>query len=665
MRFGVEPRWVILCLMFLYTQCKIGADVEASRTLALRAAPADERLGRCPLNVTELDSHTWIIERCKISVEVNHCCQALHDLIRILFFSWLHATGSFLLPDEATAVMCLKEFRQHLGLQERIVNACHLQSDNFLSSTDSCDNIRDKSSFERSVDTSGMHEQCNGSGPVEFDCFGCLRAMASAFGKLNSSKHSGGKKYCEVFVTMYVGGGMNYYEDLGPDEAYCVMSATLLRPSSSSVNVKRNYSEEKTHRNIKIALGIVIPAVTIMLVLGLLVFLRRQRWCYCVKGSRAMHRLSRRQVKLFRESMQDADSGLVFFSLSQIKACTGNFMASNVIGEGGFSTVYKGSLPNGSQIAIKRFKDSTIKANTDFRHEVQVISSVKHQNLLPLRGYFVGSNEIGVPEHFLIYDYMANGSLADYLFRNKKPCLTWPQRYNIAVGIARGLAYLHEDAKPAIIHRDIKAANVLLDADLNPLVSDFGTAKLKHDKDKTHYTTQAVGTLGYVAPEYALYGHLTDKSDTFSFGILLLELMSGRKALDFASGNLELLLISDWACDLIHKGMSEEVIDKRIRGSGPKQSMDRVILLALQCAHPRVACRPSILQALLILEAIGQPQPQTHALGSIEQEAAQALAVNTIEDLDWLVSPDMDRNIHSQGSASVTMGSTSTDSDTK
>eukprot|EP01018_Ginkgo_biloba_P014735 Gb_29249 [translate_table: standard] len=370
------------------------------------------------------------------------------------------------------------------------------------------------------------------------------------------------------------------------------------------------------------------------------------RRLFGLRGSNRI-KLERRAIDSMRESV-NSSTGLAFFNLSEIKAWTENFSASNVIGEGGFSIVYRGTFRDGSQIAVKRFKDSTNKGDKDFRHEVQVISSVKHRNLLPLRGYSIGSTDEGLHEQLMVYDFMENGSLEDYLFNSNKPCLSWAERYKIAVGIARGLAYLHEDAKPAVIHRDVKAANVLLDADLNPLVSDFGLAKFKQDAEKTHYTTRAMGTFGYVAPEYALYGHLSDKSDVYSFGIILLELISGRKVLDSTSGIVEHLLISDWACELMAEGRSEEVIEERIRESGPKESMERVILLGLQCAHPRVACRPFISRAQAILEGIDRALPDLMSISGKEMKSEESSS-DTKKELNWLISPDMEgRMCHAQ-----------------
>eukprot|EP01018_Ginkgo_biloba_P014755 Gb_04637 [translate_table: standard] len=621
-------RWhLILYLMFLCESVAVAAPLKT----------VHPKGHSCPLDFTRLKAHPWKFQQCTQS-DTAHCCEAALDLIKILLFSHLQTHKLFLLPHNRTAAACLEAFQQHLrakGVPKEVLAGCKSVPEYFVSHPQSCNGISNLSGFEAAVDPSALKRNCNGSQVGRgFNCQKCVRAMADARHQLQR-KGSGKKSNCDLFVMTYLGGGINSYNDLGPNAAYCLL-------------IVQNFEAVRI-RHSKIALEIAIPpTLAILLLLGILVKWRR---FYFVQGSRRIALLQRHQ--LLRESV-DVNHGLVFFSLSEIRTSTGNFMDSNVIGEGGFSTVYRGTLSDGSPIAVKRFKDYTAKGDINFTHEVQVISSVRHRNLMPLKGYCIERNEEGSHEQLLVYDFMPNGSLADYLFKKDKPCLSWDERRKIAVGIARGLAYLHEDAKPAIIHRDVKAANVLLNADLNPLIADFGLAMFKPEESKTHYTTRAVGTPGYVAPEYALYGHLTYKSDVFSFGILLLELMSGRKALN--SQNVEHLLISDWACDMLQRGMSETVIDHRIRESGPKESMERVILLGLQCAHPRVASRPSISKAQTILETIDRPLPDVISASPAELKES----IKSRSALNWLVSPADTRERSSCGS--TTIGTISMDS---
>jgi len=450
--------------------------------------------------------------------------------------------------------------------------------------------------------------------------------MGMAIRSLN--KEPGVKSNCPMFVLIYVAGGINCYDGLGPDAAYCLLSV-------QNVTALANFAEPNGgNRLMKWYFIALIPAVGI-LVAGLSI-------CLCLNRRKSRLWQSKRMKLMQRYELLSSTTGLKFFSLSEIKESTGNFAASNVIGEGGFSVVYRGILPNGSPIAVKRLKYSTkIEGDANFSHELHVISGIKHRNLLPLRGYCIEFDKEGhVSEQLLVSDFMENGNLADYLFNpNRSTWLSWPERYKIAVGIARGLTYLHEFAKPAIIHRDVKAANVLLDGRLNALVADFGLAKLKKEEEEnSHYSTRTVGTLGYVAPEYALYGHLTNKTDVFSFGIILLELITARRALDSNSNVLEHFLISDWVVDMTQKNRAEEVIDMRIRNSGHRNTIDKVLLLALQCAHPKDVSRPSMSEALLVLEAIDGPLSGTKDIKS-ELEAS----CNSRGDFTWFLPPGMRR----------------------
>ncbi|KAH9332125.1 hypothetical protein KI387_043706 [Taxus chinensis] len=607
--------------------------------LVLFAAEArGTEAGGCPMNISaELDAHPWMYDQC-FTPDKSHCCEGILDLIKIFHFSWLHSTRSFLLPDNGTADSCVHEFNQQLvvrGVDSKLVASCRLGIDNFITDSGTCNNITDLRSFQKSVDVSELENNCNSTG--RFQCRDCVIAMGRGLNSLYAIS-DGGKLNCAAFVLMYVGGGINCYDALGPDAAYCILSVSNL----SAVAAGRSVSPPHKPLNevTKTVIVTLIPslAVLIFALVGVFGYIRRLR---------SLREIQHRKLMRRYEILSDS-TGLTFFNMSDIKQSTRNFSDSNLIGEGGFGMVYRGKLSDGSEIAVKRFKDFNKRADEEFSHEVQMISSTKHRNLLPLKGYSVGIID-QAHEQLLVYDLMKNGSLADYLFSTTRPCLTWPQRYKIAVGIARALAYLHDDTKPPIIHRDVKAANVLLDEDLSPLVADFGMAKFKKG-DETHYTTRTVGTLGYVAPEYALYGHLNDKSDVFSFGIIVLELLTGRRAFNTKTTSLEHVLISDWVVDMTQKGRSEEIIDERIREERWKQSMERVLLVALQCAHPRVVSRPSISQALLILEAIDQPPPDViSALHSMELDLESSC--NSRGDFTWLISPDTDNDLSSSSNS--------------
>lgn len=630
-----------LCIIFLLNFSSIQAE-----TLNKLSEAGS---GSCPLNITqELDAHPWIVDQCS-RAEKSHCCESISDLIKILHFSWMHTTSSFVLPTNYTAAVCLNEFHRQLeartGTGAQVFSGCNVSPQSLVSDSSTCLGIGNLSTFESRVDSSDMKLNCNASRPGDFSCNKCLTAMAMALRSLDEG--SGGKSNCPFFVMIYVEGGINCYDSLGPDAAFCLQSVENL--TALAANTEQQHRQTKTY-----FLAAAIPAVGILIVLFSI--------CGYLNRRKSRLRKSKRKNLMQRYDVLNASTGLTFFSLSEIRDSTGNFAASNVIGKGGFSTVYGGTLPNGSRIAVKRLKYSNkIKGAADLTHELRVISSIKHCNLLPLRGYCIEFNEDGqISEQLLVSDLMENGSLADCLFNSKRPTsLSWPERYKIAVGIARGLTYLHEFAKPTIIHRDVKAANVLLDAHFNAIVTDFGLAKLKkEEEEKTHYSTRTVGTLGYVAPEYALYGHLTVKSDVFSFGIILLELITGRRALNLTDGDVEHFLLSDWVFDMAQHNRVEEVIDKKIRESGYRKTIEKVLFLALRCAHPRVVSRPSMSEVLLALEAIdGQLS------GTKEIELELGAPCNSRGDLTWFLSPGMptdDSTIHTEersGNWSTSSGS--------
>nr|XP_029154477.1 proline-rich receptor-like protein kinase PERK12 [Arachis hypogaea] len=218
--------------------------------------------------------------------------------------------------------------------------------------------------------------------------------------------------------------------------------------------------------------------------------------------------------------------GIMAYSYEEIVEVTNGFSSENVIGEGGFGSVYKALMPDGRVGAVKMLKPGSGQGEREFRAEVDIISRIHHRHLVSLIGYCIAEQH-----RVLVYEFVPNGNLSQHLHGNNLPVLDWPNRMKIANGAARGIAYLHEGCNPRIIHRDIKSANILLDGAYEAQVADFGLAKLTDDAN-THVSTRVMGTFGYMAPEYATSGKLTDRSDVFSFGVVLLELITGRKPVD-------------------------------------------------------------------------------------------------------------------------------------
>uniref|UniRef100_A0A803P054 Protein kinase domain-containing protein n=1 Tax=Cannabis sativa TaxID=3483 RepID=A0A803P054_CANSA len=285
------------------------------------------------------------------------------------------------------------------------------------------------------------------------------------------------------------------------------------------------------------------------------------------------------------------------FSLKELHAATNNFNYDNKLGEGGFGSVYWGQLWDGSQIAVKRLKVWSNKADMEFAVEVEILARVRHKNLLSLRGYCAEGQE-----RLIIYDYMPNLSLLSHLHgQHSAECLLdWNRRINIAIGSAEGIAYLHHHSTPHIIHRDVKASNVLLDSNFVAQVADFGFAKLIPD-GATHVTTRVKGTLGYLAPEYAMLGKASESCDVYSFGILLLELASGKKPIEKVNVTQKRTIV-DWALPIACEGKFNELVDPKLNGKYVEDELKRVILVALLCAHTQPERRPTMLEVLELLK---------------------------------------------------------------
>ncbi|XWS27387.1 hypothetical protein CRYUN_Cryun26dG0110800 [Craigia yunnanensis] len=286
-----------------------------------------------------------------------------------------------------------------------------------------------------------------------------------------------------------------------------------------------------------------------------------------------------------------------YFSLRQIKAATNNFDSANKIGEGGFGPVYKGVLSDGIIIAVKQLSSKSKQGNREFVNEIGMISALQHPNLVKLHGCCIEGNQL-----LLIYEYLENNSLARALFGRDEHRLTldWSTRKKICLGIARGLAYLHEESRLKIVHRDIKATNVLLDKDLNAKISDFGLAKLD-EEENTHISTRIAGTIGYMAPEYAMRGYLTDKADVYSFGVVLLEIVSGKSNTNYRPKE-EFVYLLDWAYVQQEQGNLLELVDPSLGSKYSKEEALRMLNLALLCTNPSPTLRPSMSSVVSMIE---------------------------------------------------------------
>ncbi|XP_004485552.1 BRASSINOSTEROID INSENSITIVE 1-associated receptor kinase 1 [Cicer arietinum] len=291
------------------------------------------------------------------------------------------------------------------------------------------------------------------------------------------------------------------------------------------------------------------------------------------------------------------------FSLRELLVATDNFSNKNILGRGGFGKVYKGRLADGNLVAVKRLKEErTQGGELQFQTEVEMISMAVHRNLLRLRGFCMTSTE-----RLLVYPYMANGSVASCLReRNEsEPPLEWKMRKNIALGAARGLAYLHDHCDPKIIHRDVKAANILLDEEFEAVVGDFGLAKLMDYKD-THVTTAVRGTIGHIAPEYLSTGKSSEKTDVFGYGVMLLELITGQRAFDLARlANDDDVMLLDWVKGLLKDKKLETLVDAELKGDYDDDEVEQLIQVALLCTQGSPMERPKMSEVVRMLEGDG------------------------------------------------------------
>ncbi|GLT51821.1 hypothetical protein SLA2020_252030 [Shorea laevis] len=293
------------------------------------------------------------------------------------------------------------------------------------------------------------------------------------------------------------------------------------------------------------------------------------------------------------EELQGMDIRPYTFSYAELKSATEDFNLANKLGEGGFGPVYKGKLNDGRIIAVKQLSVASRQGKSQFVTEIATISAVQHRNLVKLHGCCIEADQ-----RLLVYEYLENKSLDKALFGKGSLNLNWQTRYDICLGVARGLAYLHEESRLRIVHRDVKASNILLDSALIPKISDFGLAKL-YDDTKTHISTRVAGTIGYLAPEYAMRGHLTEKTDVFAFGVVALEVVSGRPNSDSSLEGQKMYLL-EWAWHLYENNRKVELVDSNIL-EFDKEEVKNVIGVALLCTQTSPMQRPSMSRVVAML----------------------------------------------------------------
>ncbi|KAL1215955.1 G-type lectin S-receptor-like serine/threonine-protein kinase SD1-29 [Cardamine amara subsp. amara] len=290
-------------------------------------------------------------------------------------------------------------------------------------------------------------------------------------------------------------------------------------------------------------------------------------------------------------------AGITFFEMRTLRTATNNFSSSNKLGQGGFGPVYKGKLPDGKEIAVKRLSSSSGQGTNEFMNEIRLISKLQHRNLVRLLGYCIEGEE-----KLLIYEFMLNKSLDVFLYDSiLKFELDWPKRFDIIQGIARGLLYLHRDSRLRVIHRDLKVCNILLDEKMNPKISDFGLARMFQGTQYQENTRRVVGTLGYMSPEYAWAGLFSEKSDIYSFGVLMLEIISGKRISRFSFGDEGKCLLA-YAWDSWCETGGSNLLDGDLTDSSCQAfEVARCVQIGLLCVQHEAVDRPNTLQVLSMI----------------------------------------------------------------
>lgn len=416
----------------------------------------------------------------------------------------------------------------------------------------------------------------------------------------------------------------------------------FIRLAASDVDEADTGSSGGSKKNAGMIAGITITIV--ILILGVILFIlrKKRRWQRIQKVNNSQRgnsdrgqktRLSDSKFSNSREysderNMDDLD--LPLFEFHVISDATNSFSLANKLGEGGFGAVYRGRLVDGQDIAVKRLSTSSGQGNVEFKNEVRSIAKLQHRNLVRLFGCCIEKEE-----KMLIYEYCENNSLDSILFDKAKSCkLDWPMRFSIICGIAKGLLYLHHDSRFRIIHRDLKASNVLLDKEMNPKISDFGIARI-FDNDQTHSSTmRIVGTYGYMSPEYAMGGYFSVKSDVFSFGVLVLEIISGMKNRGFHQSDDLNLLGHAWR--LWNEGKAMELIDSSYADSYSEAEVIRCINVGLICVQEKIEDRPIMPSVVMMLNSETSSLPQPKHPGFVlgrnlgESDSSSAVTINEV-----------------------------------
>ncbi|CAH1430463.1 unnamed protein product [Lactuca virosa] len=439
--------------------------------------------------------------------------------------------------------------------------------------------------------------------------------------EMTCRRHCSCTAYANLDIRKGGSGCLLWLDELMDIREYDDHQELYIRMSTSELAAKEQFSFNKK----KEVLTVVLSVSSAALLLSAVTYACRKKMKSLHKKEQG-NRVHTHDKDLTSDRMENLDQ-LPFFSLHKIVEATNNFNIDNKIGEGGFGPVYKGVLENGRVIAVKRLSETSQQGVDEFQNEVICIAKLQHRNLVKLLGYCIHGNE-----RILIYEYMDNKSLDSFLFDEARgSMLDWPQRFRIIHGIARGILYLHQDSRLQIIHRDLKAGNILLDSEMNPKISDFGLARKFVGQDDMAKTKKVVGTHGYISPEYAVHGRFSIKSDVFSFGVLVLEIVSGKKNRGFShEAHSDNLLGHAWR--LYKEDKSIELMSASVRNSCVVSEVLRSIHVALLCVQHHAEDRPTMLSVVLMLISEGALPPPKQPAFFTEESYREVDIVSSLEE---------------------------------
>ncbi|KAD1943840.1 hypothetical protein E3N88_42112 [Mikania micrantha] len=422
---------------------------------------------------------------------------------------------------------------------------------------------------------------------------------------------------------------LTWFKPIAPAPAPSVATPpTEPPPSMPSSPTSSDASSGRKHLSLILLVGIGAGILSVAVICVLIL-------CSCASRRRKLESLPEKIVKTrTMESIQTIGSfqhptSTRFLAYEELKEATNNFEHSSILGEGGFGRVFKGVLSDGTHVAIKRLSSGGQQGDKEFLVEVEMLSRLHHRNLVKLVGYYSNRDN---SENLLCYELVPNGSLEAWLHGplGVNCPLDWDTRMKIALDAARGLAYLHEDSQPCVIHRDFKASNILLENNFHAKVADFGLAKQAPEGRATYLSTRVMGTFGYVAPEYAMTGHLLVKSDVYSYGVVLLELLTGRKPVDMTQPSGQENLVS-WSRPILRdKNRLEEIADPKLGGKYPTEDFARVCTIAAACVSPEANQRPTMGEVVQSLKMV-QRVTEYHDTSATDIQPTQKQPSTTFE----------------------------------